>query len=155
MTVVEYTYHNDSVDSTAISQIWYNTNTKALFVEFQDSGTIAGYSNVPAEVVDELLDSSSIGRYYTQNIKNKYHGINTEDIEFREAFKPRRWTFDNNFLVDDTKPGFVPSLNAYEVTAVVPMTDTVAASSYDDAVAAFGQIHGADAEILSIRIVKN
>lgn len=150
MTVVEYTYHNDSVDSTAIAQIWYNVNTKALFVEFQDSGTIAGYSNVPVEVADAFIDSNSIGRYYAQNIKNKYHGINTEDIEFREAFTAPRWSL--SAAVDNATP---VALNTYEVVGVVTLTDTVAATSYDAAVEEFGRVHGAEADILSIRIVRN
>ena len=83
--VVEYTYHDPNVNSSAISELWYSSTTRELFVKFKGTGQIAGYSDVSPIAADKLVDAHSVGSYYARYIKNNYTGINTKEVEFRAA----------------------------------------------------------------------
>ena len=70
---VRYTYINEDLDSSALEALWYDVFQRRLYVEFP-SGQIAGYLNVPAEVVEELENANSVGAYFSKNVKGVYHG---------------------------------------------------------------------------------
>jgi hypothetical protein len=61
------------VESSNVKAIGYETSTNTLVVEYL-SGLKYEYSNVPANVFDELLNSVSKGKYMNQNIKGQYEG---------------------------------------------------------------------------------
>lgn len=70
---VRYTYINEDLDSSALEALWYDVFQRRLYVEFP-SGQIAGYLNVPAEVVEDLENANSVGSYFSKNVKGVYHG---------------------------------------------------------------------------------
>lgn len=74
--VVYFTYINEDLDSSALECIWYDVFSKRLFVEFSN-GSVAGYANVPVNVVEALESASSVGAYYSKYIKPIYHGVNS------------------------------------------------------------------------------
>lgn len=59
------------VNSSRINAIGYDLEKGALGVEFND-GSYYEYSDVPADVAAQLLTTPSIGKFFEQNIKNKY-----------------------------------------------------------------------------------
>ncbi len=59
------------VKSSNIKSIGYDVNTKVLEVEF-NTGSIYQYSNVPKHEYDNLLSSTSKGRYMNTHIKEQY-----------------------------------------------------------------------------------
>lgn len=61
------------VESSNVKAIGYETETNTLKVEYK-SGLKYEYSDVPANVFDELLESVSKGKYMNQNIKGQYEG---------------------------------------------------------------------------------
>lgn len=61
------------VESSNVKAIGYETATNTLVVGYL-SGLKYEYSNVPANVFDELLESVSKGKYMNQNIKGQYEG---------------------------------------------------------------------------------
>lgn len=62
-------------NSSQIASVAYNDNDKELFVVFKsNSEGIYSYKNVPRHMFDELLNASSVGSYFIQNIK-KYPDI--------------------------------------------------------------------------------
>ena len=60
------------VKSTNIAAVGYDSELKVLEVEFVNSGAVYQYYGVPAEVYQDLMDASSPGRYFSQNIINTY-----------------------------------------------------------------------------------
>lgn len=58
------------VTSTNLKAIGYDENTSTLRIEFH-SGTYE-YLNVPIQVFESLLNSSSKGKYHHAYIKNSY-----------------------------------------------------------------------------------
>jgi len=60
-----------SVSSTDLSSIGYDLESKTLEIEFK-SGGIYQYFNVPEYVYEALLNASSHGKYFNQNIKEQY-----------------------------------------------------------------------------------
>lgn len=81
-TVVYYNHHETNLNSTALSDIYYDSISCDLYVEFH-SGTIAGYANVAQFSYDLFINASSIGKWYSANLKNNYAGING-DVELKE-----------------------------------------------------------------------
>ena len=61
------------VESSNIKSIGYETETKILKVEYL-SGLKYEYSDVPANIFDDFLDSVSKGKYMNQVIKGQYEG---------------------------------------------------------------------------------
>ncbi|MEK6880098.1 MAG: KTSC domain-containing protein [Nanoarchaeota archaeon] len=59
------------VESSNLEKIGYDIDKKVLAVQF-DSGRVYNYSNVPQEVVLNLLFAESIGKYFNANIREKY-----------------------------------------------------------------------------------
>lgn len=60
-----------SVTSTNIAQIGYDLNTKVLRVIFK-SGTVYDFTNVGEDIYSNLLNASSVGKYFHQFIRDKY-----------------------------------------------------------------------------------
>ena len=59
------------VASSNISSVGYDSETETLEVEFW-SGSIYQYYNVPERVYEELMKSSSKGKFLHFQIKNAY-----------------------------------------------------------------------------------
>lgn len=60
-----------SVQSTMIASIGYESATSTLEVEF-NNGPVWQYFDVPESVYYEFLNASSIGKYFHANIKGQY-----------------------------------------------------------------------------------
>lgn len=58
------------VTSSSISSIGYENNV--LEIEFLDGKEVYQYSQVPEQEYNELMNAESHGKYFNQNIKNKY-----------------------------------------------------------------------------------
>lgn len=59
------------VISSNLKSVGYDSTTDILEIEFKNGG-IYRYSGIPARVYDELMSSSSHGRYFHKNIREKY-----------------------------------------------------------------------------------
>ena len=57
--------------SSSIASFGYEPATETLTVHFV-SGRVHHYSAVPAEVVDAFEASSSAGKFFNFNVRNKY-----------------------------------------------------------------------------------
>ena len=60
------------VDSTAISEMGYDSDKQALIVRFKSSGKAYAYVDVPKSEWEAFRNAKSIGSYYNKNIKGKY-----------------------------------------------------------------------------------
>jgi hypothetical protein len=60
-----------SVSSTDILEVGYERESQTLEIQFV-SGGVYQYFNVPSYVYDEMLSSSSKGKYFHANIKNRF-----------------------------------------------------------------------------------
>jgi hypothetical protein len=61
-------------DSSVIEEV-YLTDTGDVYVVFKHSGRVAGYRDVGRWVFDNLLRSSSVGRYYNAYVKDRFQGL--------------------------------------------------------------------------------
>jgi hypothetical protein len=52
----------------------YDEAKKNLEIEFH-SGIIHQYQNVPSKIHTDLMNSSSVGIFYTEKIKNRFRSI--------------------------------------------------------------------------------
>ena len=59
------------VESSNLRSVGYDSATRILEIEFHGSG-IYQYSGVPEYEYNGLMNASSKGSYFAQNIKNKY-----------------------------------------------------------------------------------
>lgn len=59
------------VESSQISHIGFDDENNKLYVTFNNNKTYE-YSDVPYSVWKEFKTSTSIGSYFSKNIKNKY-----------------------------------------------------------------------------------
>jgi hypothetical protein len=59
------------VDSSMIAAVGYDAETKTLYAEY-NSGKIYAYEEVEAEIFEEVLEASSVGRYFRANIIGCY-----------------------------------------------------------------------------------
>lgn len=59
------------VESSNIAKVGYDQTKKVLSIQFE-SGKTYNYVGVPENVVLDLLFAESIGKYFNQEIKNKY-----------------------------------------------------------------------------------
>jgi hypothetical protein len=60
-----------NLDSSAIDSIEYDYVAQILHVTF-NSGATYGYSGVTQEEVDDLINSSSVGRTFVREIRNEH-----------------------------------------------------------------------------------
>jgi hypothetical protein len=69
MTNNEILYtHKATPHSTAVEQVWYNYNTKELYLDLHN--VVYRYSHVPVSVYNNLLNADSKGQYYRDEIRN-------------------------------------------------------------------------------------
>ena len=59
------------VNSSELRSVGYELDTSVLEAEFH-SGEIYQYLDVPAQLVLELLEAESIGRYFNAHIRSKF-----------------------------------------------------------------------------------
>lgn len=64
--------YSQSVDSSAIRQVGYSENDRTLSVTFLQSGRTYTYYEVPVSVYRGITSSSSPGRFFNANIRNRY-----------------------------------------------------------------------------------
>ncbi len=63
-----------SVDSKAISAVGYLRKAKLVVIQFSN-GQKWFYKDVPRDVYMEMMESSSVGKYYARKIKGQYHSM--------------------------------------------------------------------------------
>jgi len=78
------------VKSSMIEAFAYNPRRTNLTVKF-NNGSFYRYSGVPAFVVEEMQNSSSVGKYFLSHVKDKYlaevvNGSKMEKQMAEEAF---------------------------------------------------------------------
>jgi hypothetical protein len=59
----------ENVTSSNIMSIGYDDSTNTLEIEFLTGG-IYEYYNIPIDTYNELMNASSIGSYFSRNIRN-------------------------------------------------------------------------------------
>jgi hypothetical protein len=59
------------VDSSELRSVGYKMDAAVLEAEFH-SGEVYHYFDVPAQLVVELLEAESIGRYFNAHIRSKF-----------------------------------------------------------------------------------
>jgi hypothetical protein len=62
---------HQSVSSSTIQSIAHDPSTETLEVKFNNGSTYR-YSDVPASVHSDLMDSSSVGKFLNSHIKGQY-----------------------------------------------------------------------------------
>lgn len=60
-----------SVSSTNLSSVGYDGDTETLEIQFQN-GSVFQYHGVPVETHDALVQSKSVGSFFSRNIKNVF-----------------------------------------------------------------------------------
>lgn len=60
-----------SVDSTDLKEVGYDGSIQTLEIEF-NSGGVYDYFDVPQNEYLSLMNASSHGKYFAQNIKSRY-----------------------------------------------------------------------------------
>lgn len=60
-----------SVNSSNLRSVGYDRSTQTLEIEF-NSGSVYQYYNVPESVYNGLMNASSHGQYFAQNIRDAY-----------------------------------------------------------------------------------
>jgi len=61
-----------AVSSRSLRSLGYDVDEQALEVEFHN-GSVYRYEQVPAEVVQALLEADSLGRYFNQVFKPQHY----------------------------------------------------------------------------------
>ncbi len=61
-----------SVDSSSIEAVGYDSDNQVLYVRFLNSGKTYVYYDVDEPVHREFLQADSKGRYFGSNIRNHY-----------------------------------------------------------------------------------
>jgi len=59
-------------DSTAVKRAEYDAKTAVLSLWFAESGGPYDYFMVPARIFEGLCNAASKGRYFNQNIRDRY-----------------------------------------------------------------------------------
>lgn len=101
-------YFTDELDinSSSLDEVYYNKNTKDLFVTFQNSDYIYKYSGVPQETATALENAGSQGRYYAGAISGKF----TSEKLYYYYF---------NFVKQDA-PALTDVTNVYNINVATP-----------------------------------
>lgn len=60
-----------SVESSNLASVGYDTKSQVLEVEFKHGG-VYQYFDVPENVYEDLMNADSHGKYFVANIKNNY-----------------------------------------------------------------------------------
>jgi hypothetical protein len=61
----------EPVSSSNLRSVGYDPSTATLEIEF-NSGGVYQYSGVPVHVYDSLMNSGSLGRYFSSHIRDVY-----------------------------------------------------------------------------------
>ncbi|BAP77396.1 imidazoleglycerol-phosphate synthase [Pseudomonas sp. MT-1] len=61
-----------AVNSSSLRALGYDPDEQALEVEFHN-GSLYRYEQVPADVVQALLEADSLGRYFNQVFKAQHY----------------------------------------------------------------------------------
>lgn len=61
-----------AVSSSNLASVGYDPNSETLEVEFVSTGKVYEYYNVPQFMFDRLMDASSIGKFFSAEIRNTY-----------------------------------------------------------------------------------
>jgi len=61
-----------AVESSNLASVGYDEHEEILEIEFQHGG-VYQYFDVPKKVYEELMNAESHGKYFSANIRNKYH----------------------------------------------------------------------------------
>jgi hypothetical protein len=64
------------LSSSVIARVAYDEASHTLIIEFR-SGTFYDYFDVPKNVYQELIDASSAGTYFAENIRDVYRYTRT------------------------------------------------------------------------------
>jgi len=75
-------------ESSVIANAWHDEVDRKLFIEFVESGTIAGYAGVDSVAFYRMLAAESVGSHWNRNIKNHFSGINGNVELFERVRKP-------------------------------------------------------------------
>ena len=60
-----------AVSSSNLASVGYDVDSLTLEIEFLN-GSVYQYYDVPEGVFEELLNASSVGSYFSHNIRNNY-----------------------------------------------------------------------------------
>ena len=60
-----------SVESSNIASVGYDAENRILEIEFNHGG-VYQYFDVPADEYESLMNASSLGSYFSHNIRNDY-----------------------------------------------------------------------------------
>lgn len=63
---------SQSVYSTMVSEIGYDTETQELIVTWAKGGKVTVYKGVPEELAKELANAPSVGQMINNQIKGSY-----------------------------------------------------------------------------------
>jgi hypothetical protein len=63
--------NRESVSSSTLASVGYDESSSTLEVEFLN-GAIYQYFDVPVAGYHELIQAGSVGRYFSQNIRNAF-----------------------------------------------------------------------------------
>jgi hypothetical protein len=59
------------VDSSSIASVGYSPDSETLEIEFKNQ-TIYEYYNVPQVIYDQLMETASVGAYFSASIRNVF-----------------------------------------------------------------------------------
>lgn len=60
------------VSSSQIAKVGYNVETATLTIQFKRKGSVYEYSEVPEIIYANMLNASSVGKYFHEHVKGKY-----------------------------------------------------------------------------------
>lgn len=62
------------IDSSMIEAAAYDKDSKALYLQYVNTGKVFAYEEVPENIFQELLHADSVGRFVRSEIKGLYSG---------------------------------------------------------------------------------
>ncbi len=68
----------NDIKSSTIKAIAYDPDEKKLWLTFK-SENLYEYNDVEREIADALVEAESKGKYFNQNIKDKYTWVKVEE----------------------------------------------------------------------------
>ncbi len=79
-----------SVLSTALAAVAYDSDTRCLWIQFRDP-VVYRYDDVPAAVVEGLLEAASKGSYFHRHIRGRFthHRIDGQTLLAQSPTLPK------------------------------------------------------------------
>ncbi|MEO3404368.1 KTSC domain-containing protein [Mucilaginibacter sp. CAU 1740] len=71
------------VQSSALSSVGYNPESRILELEFKESGDVWEYFGVAPVTYKRFIESESLGHFFTTRIKGKYPELQVAYVHFR------------------------------------------------------------------------